>query len=411
VTTLKIALVQTPLTVATGGERQSLELAVELQKMGHTVEVFTNAVDRAACYPELLEQVTVNVAGDSKPATAQGKRVGRVGRVKGLFNYYSTVYPRMKKLANSIPAGFDVINNHNFPTEWAASIAKKRLKIPIVWMCNDPPFWYWHPETRGGRVRSMINWYLFDYYDKKSMKQIDEFVALSNLAGDLIQQVYDRPSKVVHSGVHVELFHNASGKEVREKYGLTNEFVLLQVGTLQPRDPYKRQVDSIKALSLVAKRFNHVRLMLEGSGSTDMLRRVSKDLGVEDKVIFTYAGGSGEEIAKTFAACDAFIFPSEVTWGLSVTEAMAASKPVVVSKRAGASEIIAHGVNGLVVDHAQPEQLAAGVERLVDDCKLCRSLGEHAYEYVKANLSWPKYAENMAAVFTQTVAEFRSGKE
>lgn len=60
----------------------------------------------------------------------------------------------MLNLGRRIPKGFDVINNHNFPTEWAAFIAKKRLKVPVAWMCNEPPYWFFLPEHREVCARS-----------------------------------------------------------------------------------------------------------------------------------------------------------------------------------------------------------------------------------------------------------------
>ena len=43
-----------------GAERQLLRLALELQKIGHEVEIFTDAVNEN-CYPQLLKNLTVNL--------------------------------------------------------------------------------------------------------------------------------------------------------------------------------------------------------------------------------------------------------------------------------------------------------------------------------------------------------------
>jgi glycosyltransferase involved in cell wall biosynthesis len=62
-------------------------------------------------------------------------------------------------------------------------------------------------------------------------------------------------------------------------------------------------------------------------------------------------------------------------------------------------------VNGIVVDHAKPEEMARHVERLINDSKLRKRLGENAYEYVRNNLSWEKYARTMEKVFEQTISK------
>lgn len=394
---MKIAMVHTLLGGRAGGERQILRLAIELQKQGHRVEIFTNAVNEERCYPNLLKKVTINVV--PHPFVRFGHFYVRVAKKRA--SLYDTVFPRMLNIGRSIPKGFDIINNHNFPTEWAAFLAKKRLKIPVAWMCNEPPFWFFHPEQRRGLLKS--SWPLFEIFDKIAVAYIDEIVVLSHFTEGLVKRTYNRASKVVRSGVDVEFFHNTSGQEIRKRYSLENDFVLLHVGGLAY---YRRQVDSLMTLFYLSRKYDNIKLMLEGAGPKEPLMDLSKRLGIEDKVIFSFTNDD-TELAKIYAACDVFVFPAELSWGLAVIEAMAAGKSVIVSKKAGASEIIQSGVNGIVVSHAKPEELAKAVELLMNNPKLCKKLGENAYEYVKNNLSWKKYAKNMEIVFEQTISNFR----
>ena len=134
----------------------------------------------------------------------------------------------------------------------------------------------------------------------------------------------------------IELLHNASGTDIREKYRLSNDFVLLQVGNFQRS---KGQADSIEALYRLSKSYDRIKLILDGGGPKEELVNLSEKLGVKDKVIFLHSN-SDEELAKIYAACDVFLFPQQITWGLALIEAMAASKPVIVSNKCGGSEII-----------------------------------------------------------------------
>jgi glycosyltransferase involved in cell wall biosynthesis len=109
---------------------------------------------------------------------------------------------------------------------------------------------------------------------------------------------------------------------------------------------------------------------------------------------------SDQELAEVYAACDVFVYPSSASpWGLVVTEAMAAGKPVIVSKEVGTAEIIQDCENGIVIDRASPEKIAEQIELLINDQELCKKIGENAYNYVKDNLSWKRYAENVEKVF------------
>jgi glycosyltransferase involved in cell wall biosynthesis len=91
-----------------------------------------------------------------------------------------------------------------------------------------------------------------------------------------------------------------------------------------------------------------------------------------------------------------------------VVEAMASAKPVIVSERCGASEIVQNGVNGLVVGHADPQGIAERVEFLMNRPDIRRELGENAREYVKSNLSWEKFAEKMEETFKKAAQKYKT---
>jgi len=406
-------MVHTPLWGRGGAERQILSLTIELQKAGNEVEIFTSTVNEETCYPELLKQVTVNViphnpfvpfrhsSGSSESSTKEVEEISNIRmRLRRIIEhqFYTSGLPSMLSLGKMIPKGFDIINNHNAPTEWAAFIAKKRLKVPVVWMCNEPPFWFFIPELRKGLRK--VNWPIFEILDKVAVDFIDEIVVLSNIAREHVRKAYRKSSRVIRSGINMELFHDVSGRSFREKHSLANDFVLLQVGNLELN---KRQADSIKTLYYLSKNYN-VKLILDGGGRREELIMLSERLGVRDKVLFLHSEGD-EELAEVYAACDVFVFPAQITWGLAVIEAMAAAKPVIVSNKCGASEIVQSGVNGIVVDQAKPEEMTRHVERLINDSKLRERLAENAYEYVRNNLSWEKYARIMEKIFEQTISK------
>jgi len=417
---MRIAMIHTPFWARSGGERQILRLSLELQKLGHEVTIFTSGLNREI-YPELLSKVKIEVIPHPLsgklpsrllPASAQPSlsqqtydaveetpQLRRWMRRIIVRQFYTSELPSMLELGRKIPRDFDLINNHNFPTEWAAFLAKKRMKAPVVWMCNEPPYWFFNPNFRN--VLNKVNWPLFEILDKTSVRYIDKIMVLSLIVASYVNKAYNKSSTVVITGLDTELLHRASGERIRKKHGLEGDFVLLQAGSL---DPVKRQADTIKALYQLSKEHDNVKLILDGSGPRGELIALSDKLGVRERVLFLRSN-SDVELAEVYAACDVFVYPSsKSTWGMGPTEAMAAAKPVVVSKLAGVSEIVQPGVNGILVDYAKPEEIAGQIETLMNDTSLRRRLGENAYQYVKNNLSWEKYAENVERVFQETVA-------
>jgi glycosyltransferase involved in cell wall biosynthesis len=98
-----------------------------------------------------------------------------------------------------------------------------------------------------------------------------------------------------------------------------------------------------------------------------------------------------------------FVFPHQITWGLAVVEAMASAKTVIVSKGCGAAEIIQNNVNGMLVENSKPEEIAKKVENLITNPSLRKKIGKNAYEYVKENLSWENYAQQMEKIFEKAI--------
>ncbi len=421
---MKIAMINTPIVGRGGGERQVLRLATELQRMGNEVEVFVSALNVENSYPDMLKNLTVNViphplgkklprflkpqetaekTTDAQPNSSDKSFLQEWMRRSMGRQFYTIPYelPSMINIGRKIPKGFDVINNHNYPSEWAAYCAKKRLNAPVVWMCNEPPFWFFVPELRRGLRK--INWPVYNIFDRVAVDYVDEILVLSNVAAGYVTKAYKRTSRVVRSGVDAELFHNAKGSAIREKFGLTGSFVLLQVGNIELN---KRQIDAVKALKILSKLYDNIKLVFNGGGRRDELLKVINELGLKEKVLIMRSGND-EELAEVYAACDVFLFPAQITWGLAVVEAMAASKPVIASRKCGASEIIEDNINGLLVNHADPTDLAKQIERLINNPEMRKTLGENAYKYVIENISWEKYAKNMESIFRRITQKKR----
>ena len=388
------------LTLRGGAERQLLILATELQKIGHEVEIFTCAINDK-CYPEMAELLTVHVVNTLYSKTVKTANFRRTisTRLAGRFQGYTTELPSMLMLARRIPKAFDVINNQNSPTQWAAFFAKKKLQAPIVWNCNEPPFYYSDSKQHKGLEK--INLPLYIGFDKTAVDYIDCIVSVSGVGSRRIQEAYGRASTIVRPGVKTDLFNKSTGKELRAKLGLENDFVLLQVGNIAAD---KRQADSIMALYYLAKKHENVKLILVGQGPKDQLVALSRRLQVENRVIFLQ-NCSEQELAEVYAACDVFVFPSQITWGLVVIEAMAAARPALVSTKAGVSEIIKDGQNGFLTQ--DPKSMAERIEKLIVNPELASVVGNKASEFVEKNLSWEIYAKKMEIIYRRAINSFQ----
>lgn len=393
---MRIAMLHPSLTWRGGAERQLLILARELQQAGHHIEIFTCAINNN-CFPQLTKELTINLIQPPLIQTTPPTKRTLTTRLTGRFRGYTTDLPSMTYLGKNIPPNFDLINNHNSPTQWAAFFAKKKLKAPIVWTCNEPPFWYSDPKQKKGLGN--INRPLYNGFDKLTINYIDTIISNSQADSHRIKNAYNRTSKVIYPGITTDLLYTASGTKIRSKYELENNFILLQVSNIAQD---KHQSDSITTLHYLSQKHPNIKLILVGHGPKDNLIALSKRLNVDKQILFLQ-NCSDEELAEIYAACDVFLFPAEITWGLAVIEAMAASKPVVVSLKAGVSEIIQNGTTGFLFDAPNAKNMTKVVEQLIANPELCRQIGSNAYQYTKGKLSWKQYSKHTETVFEKTL--------
>jgi glycosyltransferase involved in cell wall biosynthesis len=91
-----------------------------------------------------------------------------------------------------------------------------------------------------------------------------------------------------------------------------------------------------------------------------------------------------EELPSLYASAALFLHvPHTDPWGLVVNEAMAAGVPAIVSRQAGASELVRNGVNGWVCDQGDDDEILELLMRVGDDDEVLRSAGSAAQDTVE----------------------------
>lgn len=110
----------------------------------------------------------------------------------------------------------------------------------------------------------------------------------------------------------------------------------------------------------------------------DELQALSRRLGVADRV--EIQGGTDEPYAE-LARADVLLMCSRAEpFGRVTAEALKCGTPVVGFRSGGTPEIVADGVDGLLVDPGSVDALTSAIGRLVHDRQLLRRLGAQAAE-------------------------------
>lgn len=138
--------------------------------------------------------------------------------------------------------------------------------------------------------------------------------------------------------------------------------------------------DLIKSLDYLPLNY-HLHLTGSGSvhnqGTHTYLKNLASRYG--NRVTLASKKKSLKELVELYRSADIFIMPSEYEgFGLSALEAMACGTPVVATNVQGLREFIHHESTGLLVDYADPKQIAKAIERLVSDTALRNILIDNA---------------------------------
>jgi glycosyltransferase involved in cell wall biosynthesis len=112
------------------------------------------------------------------------------------------------------------------------------------------------------------------------------------------------------------------------------------------------------------------------------------------------------KVAEVLARARFFVIPSlwEENAPLAVLEAMAAGRPVLVSRRGGLPELVARG-GGIVFEPGDIEDLAAKIRILMADDRLCRSLGSEAIGIARKEFSAEGHRAHLEAAYRRALAE------
>jgi glycosyltransferase involved in cell wall biosynthesis len=100
----------------------------------------------------------------------------------------------------------------------------------------------------------------------------------------------------------------------------------------------------------------------------EQMRRLARKLGVDERIEFR-GWLSSEALAVELAEASLVAMPSlwPEPFGLVGIEAFAAGRPVIASATGGVGDWLQDGVNGLTVRAGDERELAAAIERLLDD--------------------------------------------
>ena len=315
---------------------------------------------------------------------------------RGFLGYFLMV-PAIRKLLKTIAP--DVVNVH-YASGYATTA---RLVNYHPWVLS-----VWGSDIFDFPYKS----FLHRYWVSSNIKSADSVASTSLCMAEQTRRIVPSLSNITITPFGVDIARYLTlNQPTRDE---------LVVGTVKVID-YKYGIDTlINAFALVKNKLigdnnpiaDRIRLRIVGDGpQIKEMKALASYLSLEDSVDFI-GRVPHKKVAEELSKIDIFAALSRLdseSFGVSVIEASAAGRTVVVADAGGLPEVVINHKTGIVVRRNDPGEAAAAIYELVMDEQKRSFMGSEGRKHVSHLYNWDDCLNKMIA-FYKTVARENGAK-
>lgn len=250
------------------------------------------------------------------------------------------------------------------PLIWAF---KKLYGVPVILV-----------EHNSNNIKTRREWLMTEW----SMKLANHVVYLTPQYRDEVKarlknKFEEKKVTVIPNGIDLDVFTPSDVRHERVMISMAGRFVAS-----------KDQLTLLRAFARVYKKYPLIRLVLAGDGSTfTQVQEEARKEGVGEVVEF--AGMLDENgVADLLKRTDIYVHSTlSETMSTSIMQAMALGLPVISTDIEGVRNMIANGVNGILVPPKEIDMMADAIEKLLVNTELADSLGSNAHNHAVEKFS------------------------
>ena len=329
------------------------ELARELGKRGHLIDIFTRLKDaRQERIAGLYENVRLIHLGAGSN--------GHMNKL-ALYAHLDDFFKELKEFSDH---KYNLIHSHYWLSGRVGNWAQERWQIPHVFMFHTVAAV--KNSTAGSEKEPELRTAIEKYLARNCSRIL---VATDQERDHLLHHYGASPETigVVPCGVNLDLFRPLDKATSRQQLGFAqDESIVLFVGRFAPL----KGIDRLMAAVAHLKDYQKLRLVIvggDGLGTPESqnLQRLSRDLGIQRSVTFV-GRVEQDNLPPYYSAADSLVVPSHYeSFGLVALESLASGTPVVATKVGAMESILRDGETGHVVENGSSRLLANGIETFI----------------------------------------------
>jgi glycosyltransferase involved in cell wall biosynthesis len=214
--------------------------------------------------------------------------------------------------------------------------------------------------------------------------------------------VFSRRNEVIYNGVDTEEFcdrwNAAQRAALRTALGFRDSDYVIGLSAVLRRE--KNHLQLLDAVAMLRHRGIPARALMIGDGPMrGAIEARARNLRLSGDMVIT---GFQQDVRPYVAACDAMTLCSTTeAFSLAAVEAMALSRPVVLSEVGGAAEMVSPGRNGFLFPVGDTRALVNRLAMLADR-RISISMGKAARKAVETSFSETTMVDRYEHILRQT---------
>lgn len=233
------------------------------------------------------------------------------------------------------------------------------------------------------------------------LNQCDCVTFVSKALKNEVEKIWGINSKnteITYAGVTPRKVTENELNEFRAKFGLKDDSIVLLA---QAFTANKLKAEGakllMKAIKILNGKYPNIVLILTREATySNELRAFAKELGLEDKVVFT---GDVNNPYIPLAICDIYTHtPLSEGLPMALLEAMSMGKPIIATDIGGIPEAIKNMDNGILLEPGVDE-IAKAIDDLLENRNLANKLGGNAKRTAQQKFTWEQAADKFLKIY------------